>query len=334
MNYHTEQAMESTMPLRRLGKSDLMVSAIGLGCWQFSRQKGLDGKYWPFLEESEILEIVRVSLEGGINWFDTAEAYGMGESEKALAEALRKFGKSEEEVIIATKWMPIFRKAKSIIKTIDNRIQSLNNYCIDLYQIHQPFSFSSTKAQMRAMAQLVHDKKVRYIGVSNFSAKRMTKAHNELLSLGLHLISNQVRYSLLDRRIETNGILDTAKELGISIIAYSPLAQGILSGKFHDDPGLIRKRSGYRKYMRAFKPKGLERSRGVVQALRELAGKYRMTPSQIALNWVINFCGEAVVAIPGATSSTQAKDNTGSMKFELTADDIHHLDEVSAPFKI
>lgn len=326
--------MAKAIILRRLGKSDLMVSPIGLGCWQFSRQKGLGGKYWPFLEESEILKIVRVSLEGGINWFDTAEAYGMGESERALSEALRKLDKSEDEAIIATKWMPLFRRAKSIIKTIDKRIQSLNNYPIDLYQIHQPLSFSPIKAQMRAMAQLVHERKVLYIGISNFSAKKMRKAHDELSSLGLQLISNQVRYSLLDRRIETNGILDTARELGVSIIAYSPLAQGILSGKFHDNPGLIRKRSGYRKYMGAFRLKGLERSRGVVEALKELAEKYRVTPAQIALNWVINFCGDAVVAIPGATSSTQAMDNTGSMKFKLTADDLHHLDEVSASFKI
>ena len=325
--------MEKTMPLRQLGKSDLMVSAIGLGCWQFSREKGLGGKYWPFLKESEILEIVRVSLEGGINWFDTAESYGMGESERALSAALKKLGKPNEQVIIATKWMPVLRRASSILKTIDKRIQNLDNYRIDLYQIHHPWSFSSTKAQMRAMARLVHDKKVRYIGVSNFSAKRMKKAYDELSSLGLDLISNQVRYNLIDRRIETNGILDTAKELGISIIAYSPLAQGILSGKFHDDPGLIRRRSGYRKYMGAFKPKGLERSRGVVQALKELAEKYRATPSQIALNWVINYCGEAIVAIPGATSSTQAKDNTGSMRFKLAEDDLRYLDRVSTPFK-
>jgi aryl-alcohol dehydrogenase-like predicted oxidoreductase len=326
--------MAKPIILRRLGKSDLMVSPIGLGCWQFSRQKGLGGKYWPFLEEKEILEIVRVSLEGGVNWFDTAEAYGMGESERALSEALRKLGRSEDEVIIATKWMPLFRLAKSIIKTIDRRIQSLNNYRIDLYQIHQPLSFSPIKAQMRAMARLVHERKIRDIGISNFSAKKMRKAHDELSKLGLQLISNQVRYSLLDRRIETNGILDTAKELGVSVIAYSPLAQGILSGKFHDDPGLIRKRSGYRKYMGAFKLKGLERSRGVVKALKELAEKYRVTPAQIALNWVINFRGDAVVAIPGATSAVQAKDNTGSMSFKLTEDDLHSLDEVSASFKI
>ena len=325
--------METILPLRQLGKSDLMVSPIGLGCWQFSKGKGLAGGYWPLIENNEILKVVSASIEGGVNWFDTAEAYGGGESEKALAEALKLLDKSLEDVIIATKWNPLFRTAKSIIKTIDKRLEDLKNYVIDLYQVHNPYSFSSTKAEMRAMSQLVKDRKIRYIGVSNFSAKRMDIAQNELSKNGLNLISNQVKYSLLDRKIETNGILDTARELDISIIAYSPLAQGLLSGKFHDDPSLIQNRTGYRKHMRGFKQKGLEKSRSVINALKELAKKYHVTPSQVALNWLINFHGDCVVAIPGATKFEHAKDNTGSTKFKLTKDELDYLDNVSAPFK-
>jgi len=325
--------MENILPLRPLGKSDLTISPIGLGCWQFSKGKGLDGKYWAVLDDKEIKNIVSVSLEGGINWFDTAESYGRGESEKALSRALNLLEKSFEDVIIATKWMPLFKTAKSIIKTIDKRIENLNNYRIDLYQVHHPWSFSTTKAEMRAMARLVESQKIRYVGVSNFSAKRMKIAQNELSRYGLNLISNQVKYNLLDRKIETNGILDTAKELGISIIAYSPLAQGLLTGKFHEDPNLIRKRSGPRKYMRAFKPRGLEKSRIVINVLKELAEKYHVTPSQVALNWLINFHGNTVVAIPGATRIYQAKENTGSMRFKLIKEELDYLDKVSAPFK-
>jgi aryl-alcohol dehydrogenase-like predicted oxidoreductase len=325
--------MDKKLPLRQLGKSNLMVSPIGLGCWQFSKGKGLGGGYWPILEDEEIEKIVRLSLEKGVNWFDTAEAYGNGESEKALAQALRATGRTSEEVIVATKWMPVLRTAKSILKTIEQRIDCLGEYRIDLHQIHHPLSFSSTKAEMKAMAQLVKQKKIRFIGVSNFSAKKMRKAQETLSQNGLELISNQVRYSLLNRKIETNGVLDTARELGISIIAYSPLAQGLLSGKFHDDPELVKKRSGYRKHMGAFKPKGLEKSRPVIKALKKLVKKYQVTPSQVALNWVIQFHGDIVVAIPGATKAEQAKDNADVMKFKLTQDDLDHLDDISRPFK-
>jgi aryl-alcohol dehydrogenase-like predicted oxidoreductase len=310
---------------RRLGQSDIMISPLGLGCWQFSRGQGLGGKYWAFLPDADVREIVRISLEGGINWFDTAEAYGKGESERTLARALRALGKSPGDVIIATKWRPLLRTAGSIAETVDTRLANLDGFPIDLHQIHNPYSFSSIKAQMGAMARLVRNKKIRAIGVSNFSAQQMRKAHKELEALGLRLVSNQVRYNLIQREIESNGVLDTAKELGISIIAYSPLAQGLLSGKFHDDPDLIKRRPGFRKYMRAFKRKALERTRPTIELVRELARKYDATPSQVALNWLVNFHGDTVVAIPGATSSAQARENVRSLTFALSPDDAHRI---------
>jgi aryl-alcohol dehydrogenase-like predicted oxidoreductase len=161
----------------------------------------------------------------------------------------------------------------------------------------------------------------------------MRIAQQELSSQGVDLISNQVQYSLLDRKIETNGVLETARELGISIIAYSPLAQGLLTGKFHGNPDLIKNRAGFRKYMGAFKQNGLERSRPVMEVLRELAAKYQVSPSQVALNWVISFHGEIVVAIPGATKASHAEDNVGSMRFKLTEDELDRLDQVSSSFK-
>lgn len=322
----------SKLQFTPLGKSDLMVSPLGLGCWQFSKGQGWAGNYWTMISDDEIREIVSISIEGGINWFDTAEIYGNGESERALARTLRALGKTSDDVIIATKWWPAFRTAKSIAKTIDDRIAALNNFRIDLHQIHQPFSFSSTRSQIQAMAKLVRDGKIRYVGVSNFSARRMRIAHDELAKQEQHLVSNQVVYSLLNRKIETNGILDAAKALGISIIAYSPLAQGLLSGKFHDDPQLIQSRP-FRKFMPAFKSKGLEKSFPVINALKELAEKYHATPSQVALNWLIHFHGETVVAIPGATRIKQAEENIGAMKFKLSEDDLNRLDQVSTIFK-
>jgi aryl-alcohol dehydrogenase-like predicted oxidoreductase len=320
--------MEDAITLRTLGKSDLRITPIGLGCWQFSQRGNFAGKFWPMLEDAQIKEIIRTAIEEGINWFDTAELYGGGASEMNLAKSLVALGKKPGEVLITTKWWPMLRTASNIIKTIDRRLECLSPFPIDLYQVHQPYSFSSEVREMEAMAKLVHAKKIKHVGVSNFSAKRMRSAWETLQKSGINLLSNQVRYNLLDRKIETNGILDTAKELGITIIAYSPLAQGLVTGKFHDNPELI-KNTGYRKHYSGFKPKALEKSQPVIDLLKSLAVKYEVTPSQIALNWLIHFQGETVVAIPGATKAKHVKENTGAMKFRLSKEDMMMLDEVS-----
>jgi len=321
-----------TVKLRLLGKSDLRVTPVGLGCWQFSKQNNLAGKFWPKLDDEMIRSIVRVSLEGGINWFDTAEVYGGGASEKALAKALSASGKKPGEVLIATKWWPVPRTASNILKTIDNRINALSPFPIDLYQVHQPYGLSGERKEMEAMARLVAEKKIRYVGVSNFSAERMRSAWETLQKRGIPLISNQVRYNLLDRSIESNGIMDVAKELDITIIAYSPLAQGILTGKFHENPELL-KNTGFRKRTSFFKKEGLEKSFPLIKVVKELAEKYQITTSQVALNWLIHFHGEQVVVIPGATKESQAIANTGAMKFRLSDEDLALLDSGSTMFK-
>ena len=324
--------MTNQLPLRNLGKSEVKITPIGLGCWQFSKQGNLAGKFWPSLEDDLIRDVVRISLEGGINWFDTAEVYGQGASEKILAKSLVALGKKPGDVLVATKWWPMFRTASNISKTIDDRLAALNPFPIDLYQVHQPWGFSSEVAEMKAMAELVHAQKIKQVGVSNFSAKLMRSAWETLQKSGINLVSNQVQYSLLQRKIETNGILETAKELGITIIAYSPLAQGLVTGKFHDNPELL-KNIGWRKYSSQFKPEGLEKSRSVTEAVKKLAVKYQATPSQVALNWLINFSGDTVVAIPGATKATHAAENTGAMKFSLSNEDMQLLDDLSKGYK-
>jgi aryl-alcohol dehydrogenase-like predicted oxidoreductase len=310
------------MKLRPLGSSNLQVSPIGLGCWQFSKGNGSVGKYWPLLNDETIKEIVQASLESGINWCDTAEVYGWGASETALASALASLGK---DVLIATKWWPMFRTAASIPHVIEEQLQRLSH--IDLYQIHQPYGFSSVEKEMDAMARLVEKKKIKYIGVSNFSAGKMSRADKQLRKFDLRLISNQVLYNLLDRDIESNGVLETAKELGVSIIAYSPLKQGILTGRFHDDSRGAQRTTGYRKYLSAFKPKELEQTRPLINLLKEIAEKHNVVPAQIALAWVIS--QQAVVAIPGASSPAQALLNAASMEIKLTNDETDLLDEMS-----
>jgi len=318
--------------LRRLGNSDLLVSPVGLGCLQFSRGKGISGIMWPSLRREQINDIVKASIEGGINWFDTAELYGWGESEKALSRSLNDLQIPRNEIVIATKWWPLLRTAASLSATIEKRLSALNTPKIDLYQIHNSFSFSSISKEMKEMAKLVEQEKIKYIGVSNFSASAMRKAHKELSKYGLPLVSNQVNYSLLKRHIEKNGVLDTAQELGISLIAYSPLGRGLLTGKFHDNPDLINKRSIFRRYYTSLNKKKLKKSLPVIEALKSIALKYQVTPSQIALNWVINVQGETVVSIPGVTKVGQASDNAGTMSFELSVDDLGYLSEVSSSF--
>jgi aryl-alcohol dehydrogenase-like predicted oxidoreductase len=324
--------MENQITLRNLGKSEMKITPIGLGCWQFSKRGNMAGKFWPLLDDELIQEIMRISLEGGINWFDTAEVYGHGASERILAKSLNALGKKPGDVFIATKWWPMFRTASNIIRTIDLRLACLNPFPIDLYQVHQPYGFSSEVKEMEAMAKLVQAGKIKHVGVSNFSALKMRRAWETLQKSGINMLTNQVPYSLLNRKIESNGVMDTAKELGITIIAYSPLAQGMVTGKFHDNPELL-KNIGYRKHTSMFKPKGLEKSRPVTELVKKLALKYEATPSQVALNWLINFHGDTVVAIPGATKARHAEENTGTMKFKLSPEDMRMLDEVSVGFK-
>ena len=321
------------MALRRLGASELMVSPIGLGCWQFSKGRGLSGRYWASLDDAEIERILAAALAGGINWFDTAEAYGRGASEKALAKGLAALGKAPGEVVIADKWHPVLRRSSSITRTIGTRLAHLSPYPIDLYQIHNPLSVSSIGAQMKAMARLFEAGKIRAVGVSNFSRRQMEQAHRALRPLGLPLVSNQVRYSLLDRRIETNAVLAAAKDLGVTIIAYSPLAQGILSGRFHDEPHLARRLGGFRKFMPEFRPAGLAKSRPVVESLRRIAASHGATATQVAINWLIAFHGDTVVAIPGASRAAQVDDFAAASAFALTAEERDELDRVSSPFK-
>jgi aryl-alcohol dehydrogenase-like predicted oxidoreductase len=296
---------------------------------QFSGGSGMMGMVFPEIPQEQKNVIVKAALDGGINWFDTAEMYGRGNSEQGLAEALKAAGVKDGEVVIGTKWFPIFRTAGNIPKTINDRIRYLNGYTIDLYMVHQPWSFSSPEAEMNAMADLVEAGKIRTIGVSNFSVQQMERAQAMLKNRGLSLAVNQVQYSLLHREIETNGVLDAAKDMGITIVAWSPLARGILTGMYRKNPDLINsKRVGWRMMMR----RHIERSGPVIDALQDMAEKYDVTPGQVALNWLINFHGDTVVAIPGASKVYQAEQNAGAMKLNLSREEMDRLDELSREF--
>ncbi len=312
--------------MRRLGRTDILVTPVGLGVMELAGGGGLIGRMFPVIPQEEKNAIIKAALDGGINWFDTAEMYGAGVSEQSLATGLKAAGKSDSEVVITTKWQPIFRTAGNIQHSIQDRLRFLDGYCIGNYMVHQPYSFSSPEAEMNAMADLVEAGKIRSVGVSNFNPARMRRAYAALAKRGLPLAVNQVRYSLLHREIETNGIMETARELGVTIIAYTPVASGLLTGKYHKDPALLDRMSGLRK---AGMQRNLERTRPLINIMAEIAAGYHATIAQVALNWLIYFKGEFVVTIPGATKVSQAAESAGAMKFRLTDAELAQLDEVS-----
>ena len=315
---------------RRLGQTDIEITPVGLGVMQFAGGAGVFRMIFSEIPQEDMNGIIKAALDGGINWFDTAEMYGRGRSERGLANALRAAEKKDDEVIVATKWFPMFRTARNIPRTISDRLHFLDGYSIDLYMVHQPWGFSPPEAEMDAMADLVQVGKIRSVGVSNFNAEQMRRAQMALQKRGLLLAVNQVQYSLLHRKIETNGVLAAARELGVTITAWSPLASGLLTGKFHKDPEILNQTPfGRRMQLR----REIERSRPLIQALEEVAIKHDATPAQIALNWLIHFQGEIVVAIPGASKAKQAEESAGVMNFRLSDEEMNRLDKLSRVFR-
>ena len=312
--------------LRPLGQTDLRVTPIGLGVMQFSGTAGFFRFIFNDMQQPQMDEIVQAALEGGVNWFDTAEMYGGGRSERGLATALKHAGKADAEVRVATKWSPMLRTARNIPRTIGTRMANLDPYTIDLYYIHQPWGFSSPEDEMNAMADLVEAGKIRTIGVSNFNAGRMRRAAAALEKRGLKLAANQVQYSLVHREIESNGVLEAARELGVTIVAWGPLASGLLTGKFHRDPdALARTPFARRRRMQA----QLQATEPLIQALERIGSRYEATPSQVALNWVIHNQGEAVVAIPGASNVQHAREAARVMDFKLSPEELDELGQIS-----
>ncbi len=293
---------------------DLEVSRIGLGAWQFGTERWGYGS--DFTREDAIAAI-HASLDAGVTWIDTAEVYGNGESERIIAEAL---GERIREVVIATKVAGSHLRYGDLLRAAEGSLKRLRRDWIDLYQLHWPNSYVPLEETLKALEELLSSGKVRYVGVSNFPPE-LTEPLRQ--ALGNRLVSNQVRYSLADRSIEKH-ILPYARRHGITIIAYSPLGQGLLTGKYTRDN---LPQDPIRGEHPLFHPPNVDRIFHVVAVLRDLARKYERTPAQIALRWLIQQDG--VVAIPGAKNAQQAKDNAAAMDFSLTPEDWARLDEVS-----
>lgn len=269
-----------------------------------------------FTEEKRAFE---ASVAAGVTLFDTAAMYSGGASERRLGELAR--GK---DVLIATKFPPSpFSRTEDMPRVLDASLARLGRGWVDLYHHHFPSSRVSIPKLMDLMADAVEAGKVKAVGVSNYSAEQMRIAHAALARRGIPLASNQVEYSLLHRQPEVNGVLDACRELGVTLIAYQPLASGALTGKYV--AGV--RPTGFRRFMGNFRGKGREAVAPVVALLREIGERYAKSPAQVALRWLIE--NETVLPIPGAKNGKQAAANAGALTFCLTSEELDALNQAT-----
>ena len=313
----------------RLGRSVLEVPRLGVGAMTWGSPSGRSR--WgpaklayggPSGPEEEQLAF-EASLSAGVDLFDTAAMYSGGASERRLGELAEG-----RRMVFATKFPPGWRStAEALPDALDQSLVRLRRSTIDLYQHHFPSRRVSIPSLMGFMADAVAEGKVRAIGVSNYSAEQLRVAHAALAERGIPLASNQVEYSLLHRAPEVNGVLDACRELGVTLIAYQPLAQGVLTGKYR--PGDRPK--GIRRFGRYFRSDGLKKAQPVVALLGEIGARYSKTPAQVALRWLIE--QEGILPIPGAKNGRQAASNAEALSFTLVAAEIEALDQATTAWQ-
>jgi aryl-alcohol dehydrogenase-like predicted oxidoreductase len=323
-----QPATQPTVPSERfservpLGATDLRVSPLGIGTWAWG-----DRLVWGYggggFSDDDLRQAYRFTLDSGVNFFDTAELYGFPShrSEKLLGEFSEAY---RGDAVIATKWFPLpwrFLKGQ-VISALKGSVRRLRVKQVDLYQIHWPTAFISIPRLMEGLADGVQMGLTRAVGVSNYSTAQMRQAHSVLAKRGVPLASNQVEYSLLTRDPERNGLLAACRELNITLIAYSPLAMGILTGKYtpENPPSGVRSRMYNSDYLAKVQP--------LIALMREIGAAHDdKTPAQVALNWTI--C-KGAIPIPGAKNIKQAQDNFGALGWRLTEAEVAAFDEASA----
>jgi len=279
---------------RPLGRSGLRLSPVGLGTWAWG-SRYLWG-YGSSYDRGDLEAAWRASIDAGVNWVDTAEVYGSGESERIIGGLLRG---TREEVLVATKFFPLRLTPWAARRAAERSARRLGVGAVDLYQVHWPNPMHPIGATMRAMERLVREGKVRHVGVSNFGPARL-RAAMEAMSRE-EVVSDQVHYNLLQRKPERTGLVELARREGVAIIAYSPLAQGVLTDKY--GPGMPRP-GGMRRFERKFARGRLECVRPLVQELRAIGQAQGRTTSQVALAWLLK--DPNVLTIPGAKNGEQA----------------------------
>jgi aryl-alcohol dehydrogenase-like predicted oxidoreductase len=280
------------------------------------------GGYDQSLTESTIRDAWEASIEAGVVLFDTAEVYGRGESERIIGRLLAAEPTVRSRIVIATKFMPSPWKVNvhgRLLAAARQSLERLGCGTIDLYQIHGPISLRSHDALAEALAAARAEGLVKAVGVSNYSAKETRSIDAALRKRGLRLASNQIEFSLLRTMPRRVGLIDCCRELGVVPLAYSPIGQGRLTGKYtasNPPPG-----------GRTFSAHPMEQVDAVVAELRRIGDAHdERTPSQVALAWII---AQGAVPIPGAKNRSQAEQNAGALGWQMTEAELARLDAAS-----
>lgn len=303
--------------------TEASFAPLGVGTWAWGDRStwGMGG-YDASLNEATIAEAWTTSIEAGVTLFDTAEVYGDGESERIIGRLLAAEPIARARVVIATKFMPSpwkLRVGPALRAAATASLDRLGIERIDLYQIHGPVSLRGHAALADALAAVHDEGLVGAVGVSNYSEREMRSIHRELASRGVPLAANQIECSLLRRRPETSGLLRACAELGVVALAYSPIGQGRLTGKYsaaNPPPG-----------RRTFSAHPMERVDRIVAELARVGDAHDgRTPAQVALRWLIQ---KGTVPIPGAKNAAQAAQNAGALGWSLDPADVAALDAVA-----
>ncbi len=309
----------------RLGGSPLEVVPLGVGCWAWG-----DQEYWRYGSDHGPRDVVAAfdaCLAADLDLFDTAEAYGWGKGEQILGALVRKSGRA---LVVATKYAPLARRGGpgAIARGLAGSLKRLGLPRVDLYQLHwADREEAPIGAVMDVFADAVHAGRVGAVGVSNFGASEMREAHVALARRGVPLATNQVRYSLLHRAPETDGVLDACRELGVTLLAYSPLEQGLLTGKY--GPGSPP--PGPRAEAAWFAASNVAAAQPVVAELRSIAAAHGVDAAAAAIAWLLAKPG--VVPLPGAKTAEQAAGNAKALDVRLDGTEIARLDAATEPWR-
>ena len=318
------------MQKRKLGKSNLEVSAIGFGCM------GLNFSYGHALSKEEAITLVRQALERGVNFFDTAEVYGPYTNEEIVGEALKPY---RDQVIIATKFgfdlsghdkrpgaAGLNSKPDQIKKAVEGSLKRLQIDVIDLLYQHRVDPNVPIEDVAGAVKELIAAGKVRHFGLSEPGAQTVRRAHAVQPVTAL-----QNEYSLWTRGPETNGILDACEELGIGLVAYSPLGKGFLTGAMSKDTKIAE--GDFRKILPRFTPEAMERNQALIDLLKRIADQKKRTTAQIALAWLLAQ-KPWIVPIPGTTKLHRLEENLAAAEVMLNPADLAEIQEAAAKIQV